>query len=63
MREHRRAVDGIMGLAILGCSLTGVVSLIAALLALFAGEFIAASVSLTGAALAFGLLANALIRE
>jgi hypothetical protein len=63
MREHRRTLDGIMALAILGSSVTGVVSLIAALFALSAGESVAASVSLTAAALSFGLLTNALIRE
>lgn len=63
MSEHRKTMDTVIGLVTLGGSITGVVSLIAALLPLLAGEFLAASVSLTAAAVSFGLLANALLRE
>lgn len=63
MSEHRRTLNATVGPAILGSGVTGVVSLTAALLGLFAGEFPAASMSFTGAALSFGLPANALIRN
>ena len=63
MSEHRKTLNGMVALATLGSSVTGVVSLIAALFALSAGESVAASVSLTAAAISFGLLANALVRE
>jgi hypothetical protein len=50
-------------LSVLGSGVAGVVGLIAALLPLLAGEFLAASLCLTAAVISFGLLANALLRE
>jgi len=63
MSEHPKTPDAIVGLATLGCSITGVASLIVATFPLFARESLAASVFLTAAALSFGLLADALLRE
>jgi hypothetical protein len=47
----------------MGSGITGVASLIVGLVSLFDGDLIAAGVCLIAAALAFGLLANALLRE
>jgi hypothetical protein len=63
MGEDRKTLDAAVRPAILGSSITGDAGRIAALPALFAGEFLAASVSVAGVVLSFGLLANALIRE
>jgi hypothetical protein len=62
MSRDRKRLDTIIGLAALGSSITGVVSLIAALFPFFNGEFDAVGLCLIAAALSFGLLANALIR-
>jgi hypothetical protein len=56
-------LDTIIGLVTLGGAITGVAGLVAALVAFFSGEFVATGVCLIAAALSFGLLANALIRE
>ena len=63
MSENRRQFDRIIGLVTLGGAITGVAGLVAALFAFFSGEFVATGVCLIAAALSFGLLANALIRE
>ena len=55
--------DALVGLAPLGCAITGVVSLVGALWPLVSANYVAASVCLAAAALAFGLLVNALLRE
>ena len=63
MKEKRRVLDALMGLAALGCAITGVVSLVGALWPLVSADYVAASVCLAAAALAFGLLTNALLRD
>ena len=63
MGENRRRSGTILGLALMGSAVTGVVSFIAALLPFLSGEFLAAGVCLTAAALSFGLLANTVLRE
>jgi len=60
--EHKRQ-DTLVGLAILGSGITGVASLIVGFISLSDGDLIAVGVCLIAAALAFGLLANALLRE
>lgn len=62
MSNGRKRLDTIIGLAALGSSVTGVVSLVVALFPIFSGEFLAAGVCLLAAALSFGLLANAVLR-
>ena len=62
MNKDRRRLEALVGLAALGAGVSGTASLIAALLPLFAGEFMAAGVCLAAAALSFGLLSNALLR-
>jgi len=63
MSKDNKKLDTIIGLAALGSSITGVASLIAAIFPLFSGEFIGVGMCLTAAALSFGLLANAVLRE
>jgi hypothetical protein len=63
MSDECKTQDTLIGLTIMGSGITGVVSLIAALFPLFDGDFVAVGVCLIAAALAFGLLANALLCE
>ena len=63
MSENRKKLDTLIGLVTLGSAVTGVAGFVAALVAFFNGEFVATGVCLVAAALSFGLLANALIRE
>ena len=63
MGETRRNLDTIIGLVTVGAAIAGVAGLVAALVAILNGEFVATGVCLIAAALSFGLLANALIRE
>jgi hypothetical protein len=46
-----------------GCGITGLASLIMALFPFFNGEFLSAGIYLLAAALSFGLMANAVLRE
>jgi len=63
MAENRNKLSTVIGLATVGAGFTGVVSLIAALFSLIDSDFAAAGTCLIAAALAFGLLANAVLRE
>lgn len=63
MSEDRTKLDTIIGLAAIGSSITGIASLIAAIFPFFNGEFTAMGACLIAAALSFGLLANAVLRE
>ena len=63
MSDERKKQDTLVGLVILGSGITGVASLIVGLVSLFDGDLIAVGVCLIAAALAFGLLANALLCE
>ena len=62
MAENRNKLSTVIGLATVGASITGVVSLIAAFFPLIDSDFAAAGTCLIAAALAFGLLANAVLR-
>ena len=62
MSEDRKKLDIVIGLATVGSSVVGVASLIAAILALASGEYLAVGMCLTAAALSLGLLANAVLR-
>jgi hypothetical protein len=53
----------LIGLATVGAAATGVFALFAALLSFASGQWQAAGVCLIAAALAFGALANALLRR
>jgi hypothetical protein len=48
---------------LLAAMVTGIVSLVVAVFAFFNSEWVAAGISLTSAALTFGLIANALLRR
>ena len=63
MSDERKRQDTLIGLTIMGSGITGVASLIVALFPLFDGDFVAVGVCLIAAALAFGLLAHALLCE
>ena len=62
MGEDRKKLDAIIGLATVGSGVVGVVSLTAAVLALASGEYLGVGACLVAAALALGLLANAVLR-
>ena len=61
MSDKRRVGDSIVGVAVIGCVVTGVASLIAALFPFFSGDFTAAGVFLIAAALSYGFLGMAVL--
>ena len=63
MNENRSNLNTMIGLATLGCAVTGVAGFLSAIAAFADGEYIAVGVCLVAAALAFGLLANVVLRE
>lgn len=63
MDKSNRGLNRVIGLAVAGSSIVGLVAFIAALYALFSGEAVAASLCFVAAAVALGLLANAVLRE
>lgn len=63
MAEQQRKVDNAPGLVALGGGITGIVSLVAAMFPFFSGDYVGAGLCLIAAALAFGLLANAVFRK
>ncbi len=60
--DEQRA-ERMIGFAVYGASVTGIGALIIALVAVLSGRWEAAGTCLAAAAIAFGALANALIRE
>jgi hypothetical protein len=58
-----RRASWLIGLATLGAAITGVFGLFAGLLAFLSGQWQAVGVCLLAAGLAFGALANALLRR
>jgi hypothetical protein len=63
MEKKPNRFDNVLGLAVIAGLVTGFIGLVAAVFAIFAGKAVGAGVCLAAAALAFGLLANALLRE
>ena len=63
MEKRHRKFDAVLGLVVIGSLVTGFAGLIAALLAFSSYNWIGIGICLGAAALAFGLLANALLRE
>jgi hypothetical protein len=61
-RTQARRTDWLVGLATFGTAVIGAISLLVAVFAVFAGQLQAAGVCLIAAALAFGALANAVLR-
>jgi hypothetical protein len=62
MRETRKSLDILIGLATMGSAAIGVIGLVAALAAFFNGDFAATGLCLIASAFSFGLLANAVLR-
>jgi hypothetical protein len=60
--DTRRA-EGYVGMALYGCVVAGLGGFGVALFALFWGEIVAAGVGVAASAIAFGSLANALLRR
>jgi len=63
MPDRNQSINTLIGLASIGCIVTGVISLFSALFPLLSGEFLPAAIFLIAAALSFGLIAIALIRK
>jgi hypothetical protein len=62
MQTKQDKVGVIVALAMVGGSVTGAVSFVAALFPLVEGDFLGVGLCLIAAALSFGLLANAVLR-
>jgi len=58
-----KRIDFIMSAACFGAAIAGVIGIVAAIMSLGSQDFMAAGVSVIGAGLAFGLLANAMLRS
>ena len=56
MSEKSRAVDSVMGVAVIGSVVAGVASLVAALFPFFSADYVGAGLLLIAAGLSFGLL-------
>ena len=63
MSDRIQSINTLIGIATIGCIVTGVISLFGALFPLLNGEFLPAAIFLIAAALAFGSIAIALIRK
>ena len=61
MRDRR--VDFLTSAACFGAAITGLTGIIVAIISVVSMNLVAAGVSVIGASLAFGLLANAVLRE
>lgn len=59
MDQGQNRLNVLIGLALLGASVTGAISLIVALYTFASGDYAAAGICLVAAALSFGLLADA----
>jgi len=58
-----KRIDFLMSAACFGAAITGFIGIIAAIMSLGSMNVMAAGVSVIGAGLAFGLLANAMLRH
>jgi hypothetical protein len=61
MDKNQRWLNGFLGMAAVGSSLTGIASFLAALPRLYDGHWLPAAVMFVAAALSFGLLAVAVL--
>jgi hypothetical protein len=62
MNDRDGKLSMLIGLSIIGGSITGAISFVAALFPLVVGDYAAVGLCLIAAALSFGLLANAVLR-
>jgi hypothetical protein len=60
---NQRELGTLIGLALVGGSITGVASLTAALLAFSSGDYAAMGLCMVAVAMSFGLLASAVLRQ
>jgi len=58
-----RRVDTLIGAACFGAAFTGIIGIIAAIVSVVSMNLVGAGLAVIGASLAFGLLANALLRN
>jgi hypothetical protein len=63
MKDQDQKINKIVGIAYIGCVAAGTASLVAALFPFFIGDFTSAGIFLTAAALSFGLLAIAILKN
>jgi hypothetical protein len=63
MTNGRTSFNTVLGLAMLGSLIVGIAALLAALAAFIDGDNVAVGLCLAAAALAFGLLSNAVLKS
>ena len=63
MSKDHKTLGSMIGIAVFGGAITGIVGLVVGVGAAMVGEPVAAGIALVAAALAFGMLANAVLRE
>jgi len=63
MEKERNRFEAVLGIVLIASVVTGFAGLLVAAFAFFSYEWVDAGVCLGAAALAFGLIANAILRE
>jgi len=63
MEKRRTRITSIVGQSVIAGMITGLAGLVAAVFAFIGGDWMATGVCLAASGLAFGLLANALLRD
>ena len=63
MEKKPNRFDAVLGIVVLASIVTGFAGLLVALFAFFDGDRVGAGVCLGAAALSFGLIANAILRQ
>jgi hypothetical protein len=63
MKDKNRNFNAILGIVVIACLFTGLAGLLGALFASFNYNWIGVGICVGAAALSFGLLANAILRE
>ncbi len=63
MEKKPNRLEAVLGIVVIASLVTGFSGLLVAVFAFFSAEWVGAGVCLGAAALAFGLVANALLRE
>jgi hypothetical protein len=63
MAKTTERLDAILGQSVIAAMITGVAAVVAAIFAFIQGDWVGTGVCLGAAGLAFGLLANAMMRD
>ena len=63
MSKDHKTLGSTIGIAVFGGAITGIAGIVVGVAAAIVGEPLGAGLALVAAALAFGLLANAVLRE